>query len=93
MQNRHQAVEHLTAQLLVDMRVLIVVHFVRFAAGHSRAKDLLNKQLDFLLVVHAVAVVDVASFGLLVQALALLRPLLQPLGRVACGRTEALGDG
>ena len=66
MQNSHQAVEHFTAQLLVDIGILLIIHSIRSGADPSRAENFLYELLDLLLIVHPIPVVNIATFALLV---------------------------
>ena len=65
MQNSHQAIEHFTAHLHVDVSILVVIHTIRLSASTTSGENFLYELLDLLLIVHPVSVVDVAAFALL----------------------------
>ena len=96
MEDGHERVEHLGADVVVDILVVLVAHVLRGAACYVIVENVLGEELDFFLFADAVAVVYVLSFFVLVEALALLRPVHLPRGRLRClllGRANRLVHG
>ena len=78
MEDRHDGVEHLRRYLLVEVEVVIKRYqWISLGALHGgrggrRIEDHVDKVLDFLLIGHAVLVLEDLSFLLLVEAFFLL---------------------
>lgn len=75
-QDSHERIEHFRANCFVDIRVLLVVHLIVRAASKTRLEYLFRELPNFLLVIHAISVVDVLALLVLVQAFALFGSLL-----------------
>ena len=96
MEDGHERVEHLGADVVVDILVVLVAHVLRGAACYVIVENVLGEELDFFLFADAVTMVHVLSFFVLVEALALLRPVHLPRGRLRClllGRANRLVHG
>ena len=95
-QDGHQGVEHFGANIEIHVLVVLVTHVLRGAACYVIVENVLREQLDLFLFADAVTVVYVLSFFVLVEALALLRPVHLPRGRLRrllLGRANRLVHG
>jgi hypothetical protein len=72
MEDGHERVEHLRADVVVDILVVLVAHVLRRAAGDVVVEDIFSEQADLFLVAYSVSIVNILALLVLVEAFALL---------------------